>query len=160
MRKRILIVEDESRQAKLWMTKIEEEGYRVDLAQDGKAACDKMLQESYQLVLTDIRMPQMDGLQLLDWIRERDKELPVIMITAFADIDSAVRAMKKGAYDYVKKPIDLEELVQIIGKAFRMKRLEEENIYLKKELSRKTGKLVVGKSAVFKKVMDLSLSSA
>lgn len=155
MRKRILIVEDESRQAKLWMTKLEEEGYKVDLAQDGKVACDKMLQESYQLVLTDIRMPQMDGLQLLDWIRERDKELPVIMITAFADIDSAVRAMKKGAYDYVKKPIDLEELVQIIGKAFRMKSLEEENIYLKKELSRKTGKLVVGKSAAFKKVMDL-----
>ncbi len=155
MRKKILIVEDESRQAKLWMARLEEEGYKVDLAQDGKEACNKMLERNYQLVLTDIRMPQMDGLRLLDWIRERDKELPVIMITAYADVDSAVRAMKKGAYDYVKKPIDLEELVQIIGKVFRMKRLEEENIYLRKELSRKVGRLVVGEGAAFKKVMDL-----
>ncbi len=155
MRKRILIVEDESRQAKLWMARLEKEGYKIDLAQDGREACDKMLERNYHLVLTDIRMPQMDGLQLLDWIRERDKELPVIVITAYADVDSAIRAMKKGAYDYVRKPIDLEELVQITGKVFRMKRLEEENIYLKKELSRKTGKLVIGESAAFKKVMNL-----
>ena len=155
MRKRILIVEDESRQAKLWMTKLNEEGYKVDLVENGRKACEKILKEDYQIVLTDIRMPQMDGLQLLDWIREKNKELPVIMITAYADVDSAVRAMKKGAYDYVKKPIDLEELSQIIGKVFRMKSLEEENVYLKKELSRKMGKLVVGESSSFKNVMDL-----
>jgi DNA-binding NtrC family response regulator len=155
MRKRVLIVEDELRQAKLWRAKLEEEGYKIDLAENGKEACDKMLKENYQLILTDIRMPNMDGLQLLDWIRERDKELPVIMITAYADVDSAVRAMKKGAYDYIKKPIDLEELTQIISKVFRMKSLEKENIYLKKELSRKAGKLIVGQSATFKKVMDL-----
>lgn len=137
------------------MTKLEEEGYKVDWAENGKTACDKISQENYHLILSDIRMPQMDGLQLLDWIRERDKEIPVIMITAFADVDSAVRAMKKGAYDYVKKPIDLEELTQIIGKVFRMKVLEEENVYLKNELSRKSGMLVVGESAEFKKVMDL-----
>ena len=110
MKKKILIVEDESRQAKLWMAKLNEEGYQVDLAENGKEATDKILKESYQLVLTDIRMPQMDGLQLLDWIREKDKDLPIIMITAYADVDSAVRAMKKGAQDYVKKPIDLEEI--------------------------------------------------
>lgn len=150
-----MIVENESRQAKLWMTKLEDEGYKVDWAENGKVACDKILKENYQLIISDIRMPQMDGLQLLDWIREKDKEIPVIMITAFADVDSAVRAMKKGAYDYVKKPMDLEELTQIIGKVFRMKVLEEENIYLKKELSRKSGILVVGESAEFKKVMDL-----
>ena len=155
MRKRILIVDDEARQSKLWMAKLEEEGYKIDLAENGKEACDKILQESYQLVLTDIIMPKMDGLQLLDWIRERDKGLPVIMITAYADVDSAVRAMKKGAYDYVKKPMDLEELAQIISKVFRMKSLEEENIYLRKELSRKVGKLIVGESTAFKKVMDL-----
>ncbi len=155
MKKRILIVEDESRQAKLWMTKLEHEGYKVDLAENGKEACDKMLKESYNLILTDIRMPQLDGLQLLDWIKERDRELPVIVLTAYAEVESAVKAMKKGAYDYVKKPIDLEDLVQIIGKVFRMKRLEEENVYLRKELSRKTGELIVGKSITFKKVMDL-----
>ncbi len=155
MEKKILIVENESRQAKLWMTKLEGESYKVDWAENGKAACSKILKENYQLIISDIRMPQMDGLQLLDWIRERDKEIPVIMITAFADVDSAVRAMKKGAYDYVKKPMDLDELTQIIGKVFRMKVLEEENIYLKKELSRKSGMLVVGESAEFKKVMNL-----
>ncbi len=155
MKKKILIVEDESRQAKLWMTKLAEEGYQVDWADNGKVACDKILRENYQLIVTDIRMPKLDGLQLLDWIREKDKKIPVIMITAFADVDSAVRAMKKGAYDYVKKPIDLEELTQIIGKVFRMKILEEENIYLKNELSRKSGMLIVGESAEFKKVMEL-----
>jgi len=155
MKKKILIVENESRQAKLWMTKLEAEGYKVDWAENGKAACDKILKENYHLIISDIRMPQMDGLQLLDWIREKEMKVPVIMITAFADVDSAVRAMKKGAYDYVKKPIDLEELTQIIGKVFRMKILEEENVYLKNELSRKSGMLVVGESAEFKKVMDL-----
>ncbi|MBU0533383.1 MAG: sigma-54 dependent transcriptional regulator [Candidatus Omnitrophica bacterium] len=155
MKKKILIVENESRQAKLWMTKLEGEGYKVSWAENGKVACDKILKENYQLILTDIRMPQMDGLELLDWIREKDKEIPVIIITAFADVDSAVRAMKRGAYDYVKKPMDLEELTQIIGKVFRMKILEEENVYLKKELSRKSGMLVVGESYEFKKVMDL-----
>lgn len=155
MNKRILIVEDETRQAKLWKARLQEEGYMVELASNGREACSKMLKESYHLVLTDIRMPQMDGLQLLDWIRERDKELLVIMITAYADVDSAVRAMKKGAYDYVRKPMDLDELTQIVGKVFKIKKLEEENIYLKTELSRKLGKLVVGESAAFKKVMDL-----
>ncbi|HIE43947.1 MAG TPA: sigma-54-dependent Fis family transcriptional regulator [Candidatus Omnitrophica bacterium] len=155
MRKKILIVEDEVRQAKLWMAKLEEEGYTVDLAGDGKEACTKMINEDYHLVLTDMRMPRMDGLELLDWVRERDRNLPVIMITAYADVDSAVRAMKRGARDYVRKPIDLEELTQIVEKTFKMKRLEEENIYLKKELSRKAGKLIVGKSASFSHVMEL-----
>ena len=117
MRKRILIVDDEPSIRKVLKAHLGRAGYDVETAPDGAAATEHLEAVDYHLVVTDLKMPRMDGMALLAWCAERCPGLPVIVITAHGTVDSAVEAIKRGAHDYITKPFDHDELRQIISKA-------------------------------------------
>ena len=113
---RILIAEDEELVANMLKKTLEDQGYSIDLAENGEVAFEKFKKNSYAIVLTDIRMPKMDGLELLKKIKntEKGKIVDVILITGYSDIKYSMDALKKGAYDYFKKPVSRDELLSTI----------------------------------------------
>lgn len=113
----ILVVDDELSMREFLKILLEKEGYRMLTAADGREALDLAEQNSVDLVVSDIRMPGMSGLELLATLKEKDPELPVIMITAFASPDDAVTAMKNGAFDYITKPFNVDEIKSVIYSA-------------------------------------------
>ena len=117
MRKRILIVDDEPSLRKVLRAHLGRAGYEVETAEDGHAAVQALDNAPFDLVVSDLRMPGMDGMELLGWCRSRYPGLPVVLITAHGTVDSAVEAIKLGAYDYITKPFDQEELRTIIRRA-------------------------------------------
>lgn len=117
MRKRILIVDDEPSLRKVLRAHLGRAGYEVETAEDGEAAVRCLEEAPFDLVVSDLRMPGMDGMGLLGWCRQRHPGLPVVLITAHGTVDSAVEAIKQGAYDYITKPFDQEELRSIISRA-------------------------------------------
>ncbi|MBI5183014.1 MAG: sigma-54-dependent Fis family transcriptional regulator [Nitrospinae bacterium] len=137
MMDKILVVDDEKGMREFLSIMLKKEGYEVISAEGGGEAIDLIKDDSFDLVITDIKMPRLDGLTVLNAIKEIEPHTPVIMITAFAATETAVEAMKKGAYDYITKPFKIDEIRLIIKKALEKKRLEEENIYLKGALKEK-----------------------
>jgi len=115
--KRILIVDDEPSIRKVLAAHLKKFGYDVETAEDGPAAVARLEAELFHLVVSDLRMPGMDGMALLAWVLERCPGLPVILITAHGTVDTAVEAIKRGAFDYVTKPFDKDELQAVIAKA-------------------------------------------
>ncbi len=156
---KILVVDDEKGMRDFLSIMLKKEGYEVITADGGAEAIDLVKDNSLDLldlVITDIKMPRLDGLTVLSATRERDPHIPVIMITAFASTETAVEAMKKGAYDYITKPFKVDEIKLIVKKALEKKRLEEENIYLKGELKEKYQfSNIIGKSEKMMKIYDL-----
>ncbi len=116
-RPRLLIVDDDSSLREFLEIFLAKEGYKVDSAETGQEALEKVKNSSYSLVITDVRMPGMDGVELLRRLKGLDAGLPVILITAFASLDAAVDAMKEGAWDYLTKPFKIEELREVIENA-------------------------------------------
>ncbi|OGR88979.1 MAG: hypothetical protein A2992_07080 [Elusimicrobia bacterium RIFCSPLOWO2_01_FULL_59_12] len=114
---RILVIDDEAGLRDLLSHEFALQGYQVDTAMDGCQALEKLAQQTFQLVLCDINMPKMGGLEILEHIRKLDSDMEVIMMTGYATIEDAVMAMKKGAYDFVQKPFNLEELFQLAEKS-------------------------------------------
>ena len=110
------------------------DGYRVDSAADAMEALRKLQDGRFDVVLLDIKMPGMDGLELQRRIHELDAELVVIMITAFASVETAVQALKEGAFDYVTKPIDPDELSHLVRRAVERRQLKSENVQLKRKV--------------------------
>jgi DNA-binding NtrC family response regulator len=108
----ILVVDDEKVQLEMLRGFLAKQGYGVDPADNGQAALDKFISGAYDLVLTDYRMPGMDGLQLLKEVKRLNPEIAVVILTAYGTVGTAVMAMKEGAYDYLTKPIDLDELLR------------------------------------------------
>ena len=153
---RILVVDDEESMREFLSIMLYREGYAVDAAADGAQAVERLKEHSYDLVISDIKMPRMTGLQLLSYIMERTPETVVIMITAFSTTDEAVEAMKHGAYDYITKPFKNEEIRLIVKNALERKTLRQENTELKRELGRRYsfGSLI-GKSKAMQEVYDL-----
>ena len=133
-RPKILIVDDEPLIRWSLNERLEREGFEVVLAETGNEGLRKMEDESPRAVFLDIRLPDMDGMALLSNIKERDPGVVVIMITAYGNVETAVKAMKLGAHDYVNKPFNLDEVVLILNKAL-------ENVELKEEVYRIRGKL-------------------
>src|SRR5262245_32251409 len=107
---RILVVDDEESIREFFEIMLKREGYEVVTASNGREALEKLKKAKVDLILSDIQMPEMSGLELLAAVKELDPELVVIMITAFGSTETAVEAMKLGAYDYVQKPFKIEEI--------------------------------------------------
>jgi Nif-specific regulatory protein len=130
----ILIVDDEKAQRELLAGFLIKEGYGAEAAEDGKKALEEMKAGEFDLVLTDYRMPGMDGIQLLREIRRAHPEATVVIMTAYGTVETAVQAMKEGAYDYITKPIDLAELLLLIQRIAKESGLHRENLQLKEQL--------------------------
>ncbi|UCC42999.1 MAG: sigma-54-dependent Fis family transcriptional regulator, partial [Candidatus Zixiibacteriota bacterium] len=130
----ILVVEDKDSMRNMLYQTLIEEGYRVDTAEHGKKALDLVNNKSYDLVLTDLRMPDIDGLQVLEGVKDVDIDTSVILMTAYGTIEDAVSAMKMGAYDFITKPFDTEHLCVLIGRALENRRMAAENMLLREEV--------------------------
>ena len=135
MKHRILVVEDEEKLRRVVELQLQSSGYEVDQA--GSAEEALKLTDRADLVLTDLRLPGMDGLELLGLLRRQDSQLPVVVMTAFGTVESAVEAMKAGANDFVMKPFSLDHLMAVIEKALEFRALRDENRVLREELGRR-----------------------
>jgi two-component system response regulator PilR (NtrC family) len=131
----VLLVDDDQSLRNMLSFVLGKEGYLVEEAESGLEALKKLKGRKYELVISDIRMPDLNGIDLLKKIKTHDPELPVIMITAYAATHDAIEAMKLGAEDYIMKPFNLDELKIIINKSLHKKSIEQENVELKQKLS-------------------------
>ncbi|MFQ5803190.1 MAG: sigma-54-dependent transcriptional regulator [Candidatus Methylomirabilales bacterium] len=158
-RGRILVVDDEEQICDTIKKALERIGYSVEIALDAQSALEKFDRRSFEMVLCDIKLPGVDGIQLLDRIKEADPEAIVIMITGYASIESAVASIKRGAQEYIPKPFTPDEIRFIVNRAFEQKRLLEEHAYLKGEL-KGLRDVVIGKSQTMREVFDVALKVA
>jgi len=152
----ILIVDDEeSVRSSLYKWFIED-GYRTDTAADAKETLKKLEEQSWDIILLDIKMPGMNGLELQERIRDIDPSIVIIMITAYASVDTAVQALKAGAFDYVTKPFDPDDLEHLIRNAIEKRKLSRENLQLKQKISQlNPEEIVIAESPQMKHVLEL-----
>jgi len=133
----ILVVDDEEAIREVVSTMLESKGYHCASVSNGRAAQDFVRKQTPDLVLSDMIMPEMDGIKLLDWLRNYDPEIPVIMVTAIHDISTALEAIRRGAYDYILKPFEKDQLFHGVGRALQHRRLVLENRNYQTTLERK-----------------------
>jgi two-component system response regulator HydG len=162
---RILVVDDEVNARTALCELLRDESYAVESAADGFKALGKVADFAPDLVLTDLKMPGMDGIQLLGRLREQDPDLPVVMMTAFGEVETAVSAMRAGARDYLSKPVNVGELSLVLSRELEQRRLREEAGMLRARLAEKYSfDNIVGNStpmqAVFKTVAQIAASRA
>ena len=141
----ILVVDDEEAIREVVSTMLESRGYRCTAVSNGRAAQEVVRKETPDLVLSDMIMPEMDGIKFLSWMREHDPEVPVIMVTAIHDISTALEAIRRGAYDYILKPFEKDQLFLGVGRALQHRRLVLENrnyqINLQQKVDEQTAQL-------------------
>ena len=128
---RILVVDDEPVIREVLSDLLTSEGYSVRTAENGAVALEELMRAPYNLVLTDLKMPVMGGEELIARLAENNIKKIVIVLTAFATVETAIQTMKNGAYDYVMKPFKIDEITLIVRRALEKERLERENIQLK-----------------------------
>ncbi len=154
---RILAVDDEEAFREVISTLLSEEGYPITTASDGIEAINLLQQNLYDVILLDIRMPKVDGVEVLKYIREHMPDAQVIMLTGVAELKLAVECMKLGAYDFIAKPHSTPELLTTVDRAFEKKQLLIENRMMKDELSRVAGPSdIIGKSNALKEVIRIA----
>jgi len=146
MKATVLIVDDEAGVRSALSGVLRDEGYVVEAVESGEACLDRVVRAPYDVIVLDIWLPGMDGLATLARLRERRVDAPVVMISGHGNIESAVKAIKLGAYDFVEKPLSLEKTVLVIGNAVRQSRLEAENRALRAHVDRRL--TMVGESYV------------
>ncbi|HDH99997.1 MAG TPA: sigma-54-dependent Fis family transcriptional regulator, partial [Firmicutes bacterium] len=151
---KILVVEDEPKMAFLLEAELNDAGHRATSVTDGREAVRRVEREHFDIVITDLRMEGMDGIEVLERVKGLDPQTEVVLITAYATAQTAVEAMKKGAYDYIIKPFDIEELKLLIKKIEEKQGLLYENALLQ-EKARREGLLVGGRSPAMRKVLEL-----
>jgi len=152
---RVLVVDDEKSMRELLAITLERQGYDLAVAEDGEVAIEALRRDGFDVIITDLRMPNADGLQVLRAAKEHSPETVVIVITAVGSTETAVEAMKLGAYDYITKPFKLDEIHLIIRRALERKRLRDENLYLRKQIeTQHRFDNIVGKSASMAEVFD------
>lgn len=134
---RILIVDDEKRMRHILQLILEREGFHAEQAENGKAALAMLKDRQFDMVITDLKMPELDGLSLLQEARKRAPDMPVVVITAYGTIENAVEAMQKGAIDYITKPFEGERIVLTVKRCLQLSKLTEEVKVLKEELMRR-----------------------
>jgi len=155
----ILIVDDESAILDTLRILLKNSGFEVETAQGGTAGLDAIRRGAHDIVLTDIRMPQVGGIDILDAVRARDADTPVILMTAQASLQSAIQAVNQGAFHYIQKPFSNDDLVAILRRAVEYRELRSENKHLKREIRRRDRSRSVeplGKAKRFLDVLKLA----
>jgi two-component system NtrC family response regulator len=152
----VLIVDDEKNYPLILSAVLEEEGYETLTANSGREALEILNHSDVDLILTDMKMPEMDGMTLLENVKKKDGDLPVIMMTAYGTIEKAVEAMQKGAYNYILKPFDNDSLVIYVNKAISMYRVVKENRLLRTAVeTRYSFGNLIGKSKAMQNVFEI-----
>ena len=152
---KILIAEDEEITLKHLISTLKGEGYEVVGEKDGKAAYDRMNSDHFDLLITDMKMPVMGGLELMEKVKEMHPDIEVMIITGFGSVGDAVDAMKRGAYDYITKPFDFDELVIKVKKISEKKKLKKENTALKAFFGMNKKVSIIAKSESMKEILSL-----
>lgn len=154
-KRRILVIDDEESFRHLLSVILEREGYEVETAKDGQEALDQLARGLFDEVLCDIRMPRMDGIGFLKEAKRIQPDATIIMMSAYGTLDTAIEAMKLGAYDYVSKPFKPDEIILTLKKAEERERLRKENIYLRREVKREYNfSNIISKNEKMKAVFD------
>lgn len=149
----ILIIEDKESMLEMLKQTLEAEGYEVITSKDGAEGIKNISNEKVDLILTDLKLPKKDGFDVLKAARDENPLLPVIVMTAYGTIETAVKAVKQGAYDFITKPFDTEHLLLLIKRAIHANRLATENILLKEEFSDRFGlPKIIGKSSQMQEI--------
>ncbi len=153
---RILVVDDQLEMARVLADDLTDAGYAVETAASAKRALELAEKHVFDLVISDLRMEQVDGFDLLKQLKKNDPELPVLIMTAFGAIDTAITAIKLGAYHYLTKPFRLDEVTSLVGRALSERRLRSENKSLKR-LARERSSLgaIIGKSPPMQRLFEL-----
>ena len=152
MKSTVLIVDDEAGVRSALSGVLRDEGYTVDAVESGEACLDRVVRAPYDVIVLDIWLPGIDGLATLARLRERRVDAPVVMISGHGNIESAVRAIKMGAFDFVEKPLSLEKTVLVVGNAVRQRQLEAENRALRAHVDRRL--TMVGESYVMAQLRE------
>jgi two-component system NtrC family response regulator len=153
---KILLVDDDSSVRRVLQFKLQKRGFTVDTAADGLLALQTLKEKSFDLLLSDIRMPKMDGIALLNEAKSAQPNIKVILITAHATVTQAVQAVKLGAFDYITKPFEDDELYVAIDKALQFEKLESENKKLRGQLKKaESDKQLIGASKPFRQLKSM-----
>jgi cyclic di-GMP phosphodiesterase len=145
----VLIVDDEEAIREVVSTLLETQGYACSAVANGREAVERLKKNSLDLVLSDMLMPEMDGLQLLSWLHSHDPEIPMIMVTAMHDVSTALEAIRRGAYDYILKPFEKDQLFLSVRRALEHRRLLLENRHYQRNLEQ----LVAQRTAELRKAL-------
>src|SRR5687767_11547423 len=158
----VLVIDDEEIMREILETLLVREGYTVRLASNGTEGLDLARSLPFDAVIVDMMMPGLDGMRVLDELHNHDEELPVVMITAFASMENAITAMKKGAFDYITKPFKNDEVLVVLRNAIERRHLLSENATLRQNLQARYHKFagIIGKSPRMKQVFDLVIQAA
>ncbi|MFW6243833.1 MAG: sigma-54-dependent transcriptional regulator [Desulfovibrionales bacterium] len=152
----ILIIDDEQNYLLILETLLSDEGYAVTTLQDPELAMDFLEESEVDILITDMKMPRMSGQQVLEQVRRDFPHIPVLIMTAFGSIDSAVEAMKRGAFDYITKPFSNDELLLSVSKATRLSQAEQQNRLLRQTLEeRYSTHHIIGRSRAMRQVLDM-----
>ena len=152
---RVLVVDDEQSMRELLGIMLRQSGYEVRSAAGGEEAIQALRADRFDLLITDLRMRKVDGLAVLRAAKEHSPRTVVLVVTAFASTETAVEAMKLGAYDYITKPFKMDELKLTIANALERKRLQDENLELRRQLRKQRGfENMIGKSRVMLEVFE------
>jgi two-component system response regulator HydG len=155
VKEKILVVDDEQSHRTMLKAVLSKEGFEVSEVDDGTSAVKAVENDTFDLVLMDIRMTDMDGIEAITEIKKFSPSIPVIMMTAYASVKTAVEALKSGAYDYLTKPLDMDELKILIKKALDYYHLQKENIFLKERLAdRFDFSQIIGRSRAMKELFE------
>ncbi len=153
---RILIVDDSPENLELLALLLERNGWEYDMADSGRSAIQRLEERRYDLVITDLMMPEMNGLELLQRLKERWSGTEVVIVTAYGSIPTAIEAIKKGAYSYLMRPFEPDEVALMIRKIFELLKIRSENTMLREELSRARGfERIVGKGPEMQKIFQM-----
>ncbi|MGH8528161.1 MAG: sigma-54-dependent transcriptional regulator, partial [Gammaproteobacteria bacterium] len=151
----ILLVEDKESLRRVLRMTLENAGYSVTEAADARAAIDEIGRVPHKIVLTDLRMPNGSGIDVLHASKTADNDVPVIVMTAYGSIDEAVQAMKDGAHDFLQKPVDSNHLLLLVERALEQSRLRTENLLLREEWSKRYGfPRIIGESEAIKRAVS------
>ncbi len=158
----VLVIDDEEIMREILDALLTREGYDVRLVGDAEAGLELARTSSFDAAIVDVMMPGMDGIAALDELKKIDEELPVLMITAYASVENAIAAMKRGAFDYITKPFKNDEVLIVVRNAVERRRLVDENLALKRNLQARSQNFsgIIGRSSRMKEVFDLIIQAA